>query len=64
MRAGNLDAAKALIEHGADVNDKDLFKQTPLHYAALRGNYLNIWIELNFSAAATFERVIDEYFNS
>lgn len=37
LRLGHLDAVKALIEHGADVNAEDKDKGTPLHHSVLRG---------------------------
>lgn len=39
--AGHVDAVKVLIEHAANVNARDKFKLTPLHFASSNGNYRN-----------------------
>ena len=38
MISGESAVAKILIEHGADVNNRDLDNETPLHFAAGEGN--------------------------
>ena len=34
---GNIEAAKQAIDDGADVNAKNKYERTPLHYAAIKG---------------------------
>lgn len=37
---GATDIAKLLLDHGADVDARDNNNDTPLHLAALDGNYI------------------------
>ena len=39
MRANDIDTVKTLMTGGADVEAGDLFKETPLHLAALIADY-------------------------
>ena len=38
MKSGALEMVNCLIEHGANVNNEDGFKGTPLHYAVETGS--------------------------
>lgn len=37
---GDLNVVKSLIESGSNVNTQENDQTTPLHYAALKGNWL------------------------
>lgn len=41
---GNLEVVRVLIEHGAEVNAKLLDEKTPLHFAAMNGIFLVIFL--------------------
>lgn len=54
--SGDEDAVRILVENGANVNAEDEDKLTPLHLAARRGNFSNI-----FSKYSTFEWTFSYY---
>ena len=47
MREQSQPILKILLNSGADCNAKDGYMQTPLHYAALKGNLLAVEILSN-----------------